>query len=102
MLDSAWGSTRYGAALQTLRPRLDDPDLTPSAQVLARCREQGGFFSSVMQWSQQHRAALLAQPLDGATQARFEASVADSLREQARIEAQEQGSFEDYVAGYFA
>jgi glutamate--cysteine ligase len=102
MLDSAWGSTRYSAGLQTLRPRIDDPELTPSAQVLARCREQGGFFPSIMQWSQQHKQALLAQPLDGATQARFEASVADSLREQARIEAQEQGSFEDYVTGYFA
>ncbi len=102
MLDSAWSSTRYSGALQALRLRIDEPELTPSAQVLARCREQGGFFPSAMQWSQQHKQALLGQPLDAATQARFEASVQDSLREQERIEAQDQGSFEDYVAGYFA
>lgn len=102
MLDSAWGSTRYDTPLQTLRQRIDDPDSTPSAQVLDACRAQGGYFPSIMQWSKQHQQSLLAQPLDDATRAKFERSVQESLRQQQLIEAQEQESFEDYVARYFA
>jgi glutamate--cysteine ligase len=88
--------------MQSLRQRIDDPESTPSAQVLAACRANGGYFPTLMQWSEQHKQSLLAQPLDAATLQRFEISVQDSLREQQRIEAQEQGLFEDYVAQYFA
>ena len=102
MLDSAWGTTRYSSAMRSLRQRIDDPETTPSAQVLAACREQGGYFPTIMQWSQQHKASLLDQPLDPATQARFELSVRESLREQGQLEAQQQGPFEDYVAQYFS
>ncbi|MEI8325209.1 MAG: glutamate--cysteine ligase [Betaproteobacteria bacterium] len=102
MLDSAWSASHYAGALHALRQRIDNPDATPSAQVLAACQAQGGYFPSINQWSQQHKQSLLAQPLDAATSAKFEASVQDSLREQQRIEAQQQVPFEDYVAQYFA
>ena len=52
--------------------------------------------------SRQHRETLLAQPLQGETLERFEISARDSLALQRRIEENEQGSFEDYVAGYYA
>jgi glutamate--cysteine ligase len=102
MLDTAYGGTRYATTLQALRKRIDDPDTTPSAQILAASREYGGFFKYAMQLSQQHKQALLAQPLDAAANARFAASVEASLREQAQLEANDQGSFEDYVARYYA
>ncbi len=102
MLDTAYGGTRYVTTLQTLRKRIDDPDTTPSAQILAAAREHGGFFKYAMQLSQQHKQALLAQPLDAITQARFAASVEKSLQEQQQLEASDQGSFEDYVARYYA
>jgi glutamate--cysteine ligase len=102
MLDSAWATSRFSSTMQTLRQRIDNPESTPSAQVLAACRAQGGYFPTLMQWSQQHKQSLLAQPLDAATLQRFEASVEESLHEQQRLEAQEQGRFEDYVAQYFS
>ncbi len=102
MLDSAWATNRYGSAMQALRQRIDHPESTPSAQVLAACRDQGGYFPTLMQWSQQHKQDLLAQPLDAATLQRFEASARDSLREQQALEAQPQGNFDDFVARYFA
>ena len=52
-------------------------------------------------WQQQHHASLLAEPLDAATTARFEASVVDSLAEQKALEAADKVSFEDYVAAYY-
>ena len=102
MLDTAYGGARYVTTLQALRKRIDDPDTTPSAQILAASREHGGFFKYAMQLSQQHKQALLAQPLDAATQARFAASVGASLQEQRQLEASDQGSFEDYLARYYA
>ncbi len=102
MLDTAYGGTRHSNALNLLRKRIDDPDLTPSAQVLEAARAHGGFFKYAMFASEHHKQSLLAQPLDAATRERFEVSVRDSLTLQARIEAEDKGSFEDYVARYYA
>jgi glutamate--cysteine ligase len=102
MLDAAYGGSRYSTTMQSLRSRIDQPDNTPSAQVLAAAREQGGFFQHALQLAQQHTQTLQAQPLDAASQAQFAASVQASLQEQQRLEAQEQGSFDDFVASYYA
>ncbi|MDO9166836.1 MAG: glutamate--cysteine ligase, partial [Rhodoferax sp.] len=102
MLDAAYGGSRYAMAMQDLRGRIDQPDSTPSAQMLAGAREHGGFFKYAMQLSQQHTQALQAQALDASATARFEASVEASLREHEQREAAEQGSFEDFVAQYYA
>jgi len=102
MLDSAYGSTRYASTMASLRQRIDDPDLTPSAQVLAATREHGGYFKYVQFASRQHKQALLAQPLEGAMLERFTTSVEDSLTLQQRLEARDEGSFDDYVASYYA
>ena len=102
MLDAAYGGDSYARSMDLLRQRIDNPDLTPSAQVLAASREHGGFFKYAMFASQQHKRALLADPLDDETQARFENSAGESLTLQNRIEATDQGSFEEYVARYYA
>jgi glutamate--cysteine ligase len=102
MLDAAYGGQRYSTTMQGLRTRIDQPDSTPSAQVLAGAREAGGFFNFTLQQSQQHQRQLLTQPLDPVSDAKFSVSVQNSLQEQQRLEAREQGSFEDFVASYYA
>ena len=102
ILDSAYAGHHYSTTLASLRTRIDHPESTPSAQVLAAAREHKGYFKYAMQQSRQHHESLLAQPLDAATLARFEASVAASLVEQQRLESLPQGRFEDYVASYYA
>ncbi len=101
MLDAAYGGDNYAKTMATLRQRIDNPDLTPSAQVLAAAREAGGYFKYAKQMSEQHHARLLAESLDAAATARFEASVVDSLAEQKALEAADTVSFEDYVAAYY-
>jgi glutamate--cysteine ligase len=101
MLDAAYGGNNYAKTMETLRQRIDNPDLTPSAQVLAAAREAGGYFKYAKQMAQQHHASLLAAPLDVATTARFEASVVDSLADQKAMEDSDKVSFEDYVAAYY-
>ncbi|MGV8893526.1 MAG: glutamate--cysteine ligase [Burkholderiaceae bacterium] len=102
MLDMAYGGNNYATTLASLRTRIDHPETTPSAQVLAAAREHKGFFKYAMKQSQQHHESLLAQPLDAATLAKFEESVQASLSEQQRLESLPQERFEDYVASYYA
>ena len=70
--------------------------------MLEAAREHKGFFKYAMGVSEQHKQTLLTQPLEGDTLQRFEISAADSLALHRRIEENEQGSFEEYVAGYYA
>jgi glutamate--cysteine ligase len=102
MLDAAYGGKRYSTTMQGLRSRIDDPDSTPSAQVLRATREQGGFAKFAMQLAQQHAQALKAQPLDAVTTQKFAASVQASLLAQQQLDATEQGSFDEFVAQYYA
>ena len=102
MLDSAYGGTQYADTLRLLRERIDHPELTPSAQVLDGIRQAGGFSSYSMALARQHQAQLLAKPLDSDTQAQFDTSVQASIARQSQLEAHEQGSFEGFVAQYYA
>lgn len=70
--------------------------------MLAAAIESKGYFKYAMKQSQQHHDSLLAQPLSAEKMAEFEAGVQESLAEHARVEAQPQENFEDYVASYYA
>jgi glutamate--cysteine ligase len=102
MLDAAYGGRRYHNTMQDLRMRIDQPESTPSAQVLAGARAHGGFFNYTMALSQQHTQSLQAKGLDAATLAKFATSVETSRSELQQLETAEQGSFEDFVASYYA
>jgi glutamate--cysteine ligase len=102
MLDAAYGNQRYSQTPADLRQRIDQPELTPSAQVLEGVRQQGSFYAYAMDLSRQHKATLLGEQATPATQAQFEQSVRDSLAQHAQIEAAPQGPFADYVAAYYA
>jgi glutamate--cysteine ligase len=102
LLDDAYGSDVYSQVLNGLRQRIDNPELTPSAQVLAACRQHGGYFPATLAWSQDHQQSLLKQDLDVATEQLFRDTAVASLQEQQRLEASDQGSFDDYVQAYFA
>jgi glutamate--cysteine ligase len=102
ILDAAYGGQNYAQTLQALRLRVDEPSLTPSAQVLRGVQQHGGLAAYTLHLSQQHQQALLAQPLDAASQSRFEAAAQQSLLAQRQIEAEPQTPFDDYVAAYYA
>ena len=92
----------FNEAFGMLRQRIDNPDQTPSAQVLEASRAHGGFFKYTMFASGHHKQALLAHPLDAETQARFELAARESLQAQQQIESQDTERFEDFVAAYYA
>jgi glutamate--cysteine ligase len=103
LLDQSQGSDAHAASLALQQAKLNDPSLTPSAQVLAELRERGESFAQfALRHSRVHAEYLRSQPLNAAEQAAFSASVSESLAAQQRIEQEPAGSFEDFVAAYQA
>ena len=82
---------------------VDEPERTPSAQILQQLRAEGAsFFELALETSrQQHRYfSELRQPPEKA--AWLEEVARESLEQQARLEADSQQSFEDYLREYLA
>jgi glutamate--cysteine ligase len=102
MLDSAYGGQRYQAAMQELRLRIDQPERTPSAQVIEAVKQHGGYFNFAFEMSKIHTQSLQASALPADTLSQFKSSVQVSLTTQQQLHAAPQEPFEDFVAAYFA
>ena len=86
----------YSEALEIQRQKLLDHELTPSAQVSQRV-QQGSFFNAAFNQARNIKTEFLAQPLEESIRQKFEAEAAQSLREQAAIEAADEISFEEFL-----
>ena len=90
------------AALNAQRAKVDDPSLTPSAQVLQRLQQGKSFATFAMEQSTLHAEYFRKQALDSEQQGEFEAAASRSLAEQAELEAHEEGDFDSFAAAYQA
>ena len=88
--------------MQDLRQRIDQPELTPSAQVVEAVKQHGSYFDFANAMSEKHTHSLQAAALSPLDDERFQASVRDSLAAKARLDAAQQEPFEDFVAAYYA
>ena len=102
LLDQSQASDEHHQALQAQRAKVADVSLTPSAQVLAQLQQGESFTQFALRQSRAHADYFRSQPLSPEQQEAFEASVAQSLREQAELEAQQQGDFDSFAAAYQA
>jgi len=102
-LDAAHGNKLHREALASQRAKLEDASLTPSARVLQSLNEDKlGFFAFARRQSERHAAWFRSRPLESADEAAFEKATHDSLAAQAKLEREQQGSFDEYVARYMA
>jgi glutamate--cysteine ligase len=103
-LDAVHGSTDYTDALRSARALVEQPDLLPSARVLAVMQEAHAqsHIGFVRAQSQQTKSKLLALPLPAALQSKFEQLSAESLREQKAIEAADTLPFEAWRQQYIS
>ncbi len=93
----------FMAALQAQRQKMDEPDATPSARILAEMRASGeGFADFARRWTEQHRAGFRQSLIDPATEALFLRLADESRQRQARIEANDDCDFDEFLARYFA
>lgn len=103
LLDQAKGGTAHLQALDVQGAKIADPELTPSARVLRDMSAQGqSFYAHSLQLAEQQRAYFAQRPLAAARQAEFELMSETSLQAQAALEANNSGSFAEYLDGYYS
>lgn len=103
LYDAALGGDAYARALEGQRVKLANPDLTPSARLLAALRDgKQTFHAYSLAQSRRHADTLRAQPLPAAEAERYAQAARESSAEQARIEAADTIGFDEYVARYHA
>jgi glutamate--cysteine ligase len=101
-LDAAHQTTEYGEALRSAQALLAEPDLLPSARVLAVMERDFGnsFIGFTRAQSQQTKSKLLALPFSAGQQARFAAMSEQSVADQKAIEMGDAIPFEAYRQQY--
>ena len=103
LFDSALGGSAYAEALAAQRAKLDHPDATPSARLLASLTESGlSFHDYSLDLSRKHADTLRSQALPADLASAYEQAAAQSVAEQQRLEQSDTEDFDTYVARYHA
>ncbi len=103
LLDQAGQRDCYGGALGEQRAKIEDPDRTPSARMLADMQSnREEFYHFALRMSRQHQQFFAERPLASDRQAEFENLARESIERQRAIEAADTISFETFLDNYFA
>ena len=103
LLDKDVDGFTYRSALQQQRAKITDPDLTPSARMLAEMAEnKEEFYHFALRMSQQHQQWFAERPLDAGKLSSFEAAARASIEKQREIEQADDIPFSTFLQNYFA
>jgi glutamate--cysteine ligase len=103
LLDQGRDGRPYGEALAIQAEVVNDPELTPSARMLATMRAEGeAFFHFAKRMSKQHQQYFKTQPLDDDKATFFRRQAQESLERQRAWEADDELSFPAFLERYFA
>lgn len=104
LLDQAHDTTDYGDALRAAEALLQNPDMLPSARVLAAMASEhdNSFAGFTLAQSELTKSKLLKLPWTGGLQAHMEALVRRSVQDQAEVEAADTLPFEQYRQQYIS
>ncbi len=103
LLDGGSGGA-CARAVADQRSKVEDPDCTPSARVLeAMSRNRSSFFEFAMAASEQRRDEFVARgPLPDDVRDAFDVAAETSLADQTRLESEDDRSFSEFLASYYA
>lgn len=102
-LDRANNTQSYSESVARQSAKVDDPELTPSAQVLAKLSdEQIPFYRFAMNQAQSIKAGFASHPLSETELARMRAQAEASHLQQKQAEDAETIDFEHFLLGYLA
>lgn len=100
-LDEEQDTNEFVASLNTQKDKLLNPDLTPSAQVLAAIRiHENSFDAFALAQSEKLAQAFMSRPLSHDERVAFEHLAQDSLNAQAEIERNQTGGFDEFINDY--
>lgn len=102
LMDQAYGGNNYRYAVEQQQLKLSNPELTPSAKVLSDMQKQQKSHSALMlELANKHKANFLERPLSDQALNNFQQQTSDSLAKAQSIEAQSEGSFDDFLNAYY-
>ena len=104
ILDRGDPGRPYSLALADQAGKVEDVRLTPSARVMSELGATGeSFFELALRMSKTHKAYMLElYPPNEERQRELALEAAQSLERQRAIEASSEGTFEEFLARYFA
>jgi glutamate--cysteine ligase len=103
VLDHGDPARPYGQALATQTAKVEDVALTPSARLLSGLTAGESFFDLALRMSATHKAYFLdLYPPNEERLREFSREAQESLAAQRSIEAADRGTFQEYLARYFA
>ncbi|NKB34488.1 MAG: glutamate--cysteine ligase [Pseudomonadales bacterium] len=98
LLDSVHGVSSYSESLKKQRAKVDNPELTPSGQMLKEMKDGNiSFFEFSMRQSKLHHEHLSNNGLEDQTLNHMSATAADSLLRQKEIEASDELNFDEFL-----
>ncbi|OGB26906.1 MAG: glutamate--cysteine ligase [Burkholderiales bacterium RIFCSPLOWO2_02_FULL_57_36] len=101
VLDSVNNSDAHASAIAAQKLRLQSPELTPSAKVLAAVnRSEGSFMEFALQQSKTFAADFRARPLSPDEYAEFTSLMQSSLEKQQEMERIQSGDFDQFITDY--
>ena len=101
-LDGDDPSKPYSSVMAKQQETVADPELTPSARMLADMRANGeGFFHFAQRMSQQHKEFFAEWELSQERQQLFEEEVENSIQQQIAMESADQIDFDHFLSNYF-
>lgn len=103
LLDSGLpdGKTSFSQAVITEEAKLANPELTPSAQLLAKIKQEGGYLQAVLQLAKEQQQVLTSEMLNEEVKQHLTQAATESLAKQAEIETQPQEDFAQFLANYY-
>lgn len=103
LLDQAKGGDSYRNAVDAQRAKIDNAELTPSAQVLRDMQQSHqSFYAHTLAQAEQHRVYFSERPMTGEDYAAFTRMSENSLQAQTDLETRQQPSFDQYLENYYA
>ena len=103
VLDRGNPGKPYSQALATQAAKVEDVALTPSARLMAELSAGESFFDLALRMSATHKAYFLdLYPPNEERLREFSEEAAESIAAQLAIEAADRGTFDEYLARYFA
>jgi glutamate--cysteine ligase len=98
LLDQLHNTSIYSEALALQREKLQDPSLTPSAQILDRLKSSGLEYTQwIVQISKEHKETLQQSPQNEELLANLARQAVASIAKQAEIEANDTLDFDEFL-----
>lgn len=103
LLDHGEPETSFQDALKEQQEKVEDPDRTPSARILAEIRDRDEeFFHFANRMSRQHQQYFEEQELSAISSELLTRLAGESIERQGEIESSDNISFEEYLHQYFS